>query len=126
MRLRLGNLVACINGRDDIRIVRVNRCKNGRNRDLSEQQWLDIFHAAAVQALWYEHAGMEDDIFIFHGFMVELSDGVKLSGQDQCQCRTGYGVGAEIDLHDASSFFDVDKLHLIVPVRRHGCKIQRD
>ena len=68
----------------------------------------------------------ENDIFIFHRIGGILRDAVDPSRQDQNDIPFFYIVRREIQSYISLSFFNVNDLHIWMPVERNCIEVERD
>ena len=73
-----------------------------------------------------EQINRENDIFIFHRIGGILGDAVDPSWQDQNDISFFYIVCREIQRYISFSFFNVNDLHIWMPVERNGIEVERD
>jgi hypothetical protein len=73
-----------------------------------------------------EHVQLEDDIFVFHGQIHLLFNGMELAGEYDHDVPGVYLVGDKIHGDNAVSLFHVHKLHVVVPVQGDFRAVQGD
>ena len=55
-----------------------------------------------------------------------LEDGVRLARTDKDDVAGFYNSGLCINRNDAAAFFYYNDLHVVMPVKRNLCEVQRD
>ena len=68
----------------------------------------------------------EDDVLIFHGPALRSFNGMKLTGKDGHDAAGMDRIGHKVHENGPPSFFDIDQLHLVVPVGGHPGKVPGD
>lgn len=69
---------------------------------------------------------MKNDVFVFHGSILILFDGMKLAGDDERDGAGVYRILGEVDGNDAGAFFYVYDFHFVMPVDGDVGKIKGD
>lgn len=125
-RTGLADFIVGVHAGGNFPVMRVVRRKEQRYRDIAGEQRQKIVGVAGVRLFRNQNVRVKNDIFVFHGRSVGLSDGVQLPRKDESDGSCGDGVLREIDGNRSPAFFDIDNLHLVVPVNRDVIKVQRN
>ena len=125
LRHRLADLIAGIYRGYNILIVWIYRGENSRHgKSAGYKRSKKILFGVVVFAR-EQHGQGEYYIFVLHRLVHILIYRVKLSRQDQHQAWCRNMIFLKIHGYLSAALFDIDYLHLIMPVQRHTREIQR-
>ncbi len=84
------------------------------------------FLPAKIASAGTQEGRFEQDVFIFHRIVLQLPDGVELSGHHKYDIAHPHFVFGQINRNNARSLLDDNDLHFLMPMHIHCRKIQRN